>query len=120
MADPLSPFYATSANRPITIEWKGRVDGLVAHVFFRDNINFALSIFAFSIEGWIFYSAINSIVPQIVLNLGFETNAWQISIRQLSYQLPTLFTVIPITWYSTKYMDLKSPLLLTFSLFLVV
>ncbi|KAL1877918.1 hypothetical protein Daus18300_002271 [Diaporthe australafricana] len=101
-------------------EWKGRTDGLIAHVFFRRNANFALSTFAFAVEGWIFYSAVNSVVPQIVLNLGFETDAWKISIRQLSYSLLTLVTSIPITWYATAYKDMKSPLLLTFGIFLVV
>ncbi|ORY57013.1 major facilitator superfamily domain-containing protein [Pseudomassariella vexata] len=101
-------------------EWKGRPDGLVAHIFFRKNLNFVLSVFAFAVEGWIFYSAVNSVVPQIVLNLGFETNAWRISVRQLSYQVVTLIVSIPIVWYSTRYKDLQSPLLLTFTLFLVV
>jgi hypothetical protein len=32
-------------------EWKGRSDGLVAHVFFRGSPNFALSVFAFTVEG---------------------------------------------------------------------
>lgn len=101
-------------------EWKGRDDGLLAHVFFRKNANFALSTFAFAVEGWIFYSAVNSVVPQIVLNLGFESNAWDISIRQLSYTILTLFASIPITWYATAYKDMKTPLLVTFGLFLVV
>ncbi|KAI0177586.1 major facilitator superfamily domain-containing protein [Pestalotiopsis sp. NC0098] len=101
-------------------EWKGRADGLIAHVFFYDNLNFFLSVFAFAVEGWIFYSAFNSITPQLVLNLGFEDNAWSISVRQLSTQLPTLLTSIPITLYATKFKDLKSPLLVTFTLFLAV
>ncbi|KAG4420797.1 hypothetical protein IFR04_006077 [Cadophora malorum] len=101
-------------------EWKGRDDGLVAHVFFARGPNFALSVFAFAVEGWIFYSAVNSVTPLIVLHLGFETSAWKISIRQLSYTLVTLFASIPITLYSTWKKDLKSPLLLTFGLFLVV
>jgi len=101
-------------------EWKGRSDGLVAHVFFQGNHNFALSVFAFAVEGWIFYSAVNSVVPQIILNLGFESSAWHISLRQLSYGFLTLFACIPITLYSTKYKDLKSPLLVTFGLFLIV
>ncbi|KAF3024162.1 hypothetical protein E8E14_008396 [Neopestalotiopsis sp. 37M] len=101
-------------------EWKGRADGLIAHVFFHDNMNFFLSVFAFAVEGWIFYSAFNSITPQLVLNLGFEDNAWSISVRQLSTQLPTLLTSIPITLYATKFKDLKSPLLVTFTLFLAV
>ncbi|KAH9211206.1 major facilitator superfamily domain-containing protein [Leptodontidium sp. 2 PMI_412] len=101
-------------------EWKGRDDGLVAHVFFKGGPNFALSVFAFAVEGWIFYSAVNSVTPLIVLHLGFETSAWKISIRQLSYTLVTLFASIPITLYSTWKKDLKSPLLITFGLFLVV
>ncbi|KEF56509.1 uncharacterized protein A1O9_06696 [Exophiala aquamarina CBS 119918] len=101
-------------------EWKGRSDGLVAHVFFRGSPNFALSVFAFAVEGWLFYSAVNSVTPQIVLNLGFENNAWSISVRQLSYNLVTLVGSIPITLYATKYKDLKSPLIVTFSVFLVV
>jgi MFS family permease len=32
-------------------EWKGRSDGLVAHVFFKNSPNFALSVFAFAVEG---------------------------------------------------------------------
>ncbi|KAJ4419584.1 hypothetical protein N0V82_004887 [Gnomoniopsis sp. IMI 355080] len=101
-------------------EWKGRSDGLLAHVFFKKNANFALSTFAFAVEGWIFYSAVNSVVPQIVLNLGFQTDSWAISIRQLSYSLLTMFASIPITWYATVYKDLKTPLLVTFTIFLVV
>ncbi|KAL5331986.1 hypothetical protein ACEPPN_001529 [Leptodophora sp. 'Broadleaf-Isolate-01'] len=101
-------------------EWKGRSDGLVAHVFFKGSPNFALSVFAFAVEGWIFFSAVNSITTQIVLNLGFETSAWKISIRQLSFNLVNIFASIPITWYATRYKDMKSPLLVTFTLFLVV
>lgn len=101
-------------------EWKGRDDGLVAHVFFSKGPNFALSVFAFAVEGWIFYSAVNSVTPLIVLNLGFETNAWKISLRQLAYTLTTLLASIPITLYATWKKDLKTPLLITFTLFLVV
>jgi MFS family permease len=101
-------------------EWKGRSDGMVTHAFFKGSPNFALSVFAFGVEGWLFYSAVNSITPQIVLNLGWENNAWDISIRQLSYQLPALFFSIPITLYATKFKDLKSPLIVTFLVFLVV
>lgn len=92
----------------------------MAHVFFHKNANFALSVFAFGVEGWIFYSAVNAIVPQIVLNLGFEEDSWRISVRQLSFTLLNLSTSIPITWYATRYKDLKSPLLVTFGLFLIV
>ncbi|KAI0100456.1 MFS general substrate transporter [Hypoxylon sp. NC0597] len=101
-------------------EWKGRSDGLVAHVFFRKNANFAYSVFAFAVEGWIFYSAVNSVVPQIALNLGFESDSWRISVRQLSYQLPVLFASVPITWYATRFKDLQVPLLATFTIFLIV
>ncbi|RYP72435.1 hypothetical protein DL771_004230 [Monosporascus sp. 5C6A] len=102
-------------------EWKGRRDGLVAHVFFRRNANFAYAVAAFAVEGWIFYSAVNAVVPQIVLHLGFETDdAWRISVRQLSYQLVVLSASAPVTWYATRYKDLQAPLLVTFTVFLVV
>ncbi|KAK8118135.1 uncharacterized protein PG998_006416 [Apiospora kogelbergensis] len=100
-------------------EWKGRTDGLVAHVFFHKNANFALSVFAFTVEGWIFYSAVNSVVPQIVLNLGFADDSWRISVRQLSYQMVCLVASVPIVWYATRFKDLRSPLLLTFGIFLI-
>ncbi|KAK5123387.1 hypothetical protein LTR85_002819 [Meristemomyces frigidus] len=101
-------------------EWKGRFDGIVAHVFFKGSPNFALSCFAFAVEGWIFYSAVNSVTPQIVFNLGFEKNSWKISIRQLAYSVTSLVASIPITLYATRYKDLKWPLVLTFVLFLIV
>lgn len=43
-----------------------------------------------------FYSAVNSITPQIVLNLGFENTAWEVSKRQLFYGVPALLASIPI------------------------
>ena len=103
-----------------TIEWKGRTDGLVAHVFLQRDHNFALSVFAFAVEGWIFYSAVNSITPQLILNLGFESNSWDIGVRQLSYALTTLVFSLVVTWYSTRFKDLKTPLLVTWAFFLVV
>lgn len=101
-------------------EWKGRSDGLIAHVFFERNNNFALSVFAFGVEGWVYYSAVNSVVPQIVLHLGFETDSWSIALRQQSYGMPCLFATIPITWYATVKKDIKTPLLVTFAIFLAV
>lgn len=56
---------------------------------------------------WIYYSAVNSITPQIILNLGFEDNSWDIAIRQLSYKLPSLVTSLLVTWYATKMKDLS-------------
>ncbi|KIY00053.1 uncharacterized protein Z520_03738 [Fonsecaea multimorphosa CBS 102226] len=101
-------------------EWKGRSDGLVAHVFFERSPNFALATFAFTVEGWIFYSAVNSVTPQLILNLGFENNSWSIALRLLAFLLPAISISIPVMFYATKYKDLKSPLLLTFIVFLVV
>ncbi|KAK5130405.1 hypothetical protein LTR08_002152 [Meristemomyces frigidus] len=101
-------------------KWKGRADGMVAHVFFQGSPNFGLGCFAFAVEGWIFYSAVNSVTPQIVLNLGYETNSWKISIRQLTYSVTTLIASIPITLYATESKDLKWPLVVTFTLFLIV
>jgi hypothetical protein len=101
-------------------EWKGRADGLVAHVFFRRNANFALATFAFAVEGWIFYSAVNAVVPQIVLHLGWEDDSWGISVRQLSFQLAILLAPLFLSGYATRFKDLKSPLLVTFVIFLAV
>lgn len=77
-------------------------------------------MFAFAVEGWVFYSAVNSVVPQIVLNLGFEANSWDIAVRQLSFQLPLMGCSVFATWYATRFKDLQKPLLVTFTIFLVV
>lgn len=54
-----------------------------------------------------------------MLNLGFENNAWSISVRQLSYSLTTLLFSLVVTWWSTRFKDLKTPLLVTWMFFLV-
>ncbi|PSN68178.1 MFS general substrate transporter [Corynespora cassiicola Philippines] len=100
-------------------EWKGRTDGMVAHVFFQNGPNFWLATFAFAVEGWIYYSAVNAVVPQIILNLGFEDNSWDIAIRQLSYKIPSLVCSLPITWFATKYKNMNVPLLITYAIFLI-
>ncbi|KAF2688931.1 MFS general substrate transporter [Lentithecium fluviatile CBS 122367] len=100
-------------------EWKGRNDGIVAHVFFTNGPNFWLATFAFAVEGWIFYSAVNSVTPQIILNLGFEDNSWDIAVRQLSYKIPSLLFSLPITWYATRFKDMKTPLVVTYGIFLI-
>ncbi|KAH8882155.1 hypothetical protein GQ53DRAFT_831740 [Thozetella sp. PMI_491] len=64
----------------------------------RNNLNFALSVFAFGVEGWVFYSAVNSITPALSLQLGFENNSWRVAIRQLSFTLPNLFFAVPSLW----------------------
>ncbi|KAI4645508.1 uncharacterized protein J4E78_009421 [Alternaria triticimaculans] len=100
-------------------EWKGRSDGIVAHVFFSTGPNFWLSTFAFAIEGWIYYSAINAVTPQLILNVGFEDNAWDIAIRQLSYKIASIFTSLAVTWYATKFKDMKTPLAATFAIMFI-
>ncbi|KAF2024007.1 MFS general substrate transporter [Setomelanomma holmii] len=100
-------------------EWKGRSDGIVAHVFFSGGPNFLLSTFAFTVEGWIFYSAVNAITPQVILNLGLEDNSWDIAVRQLSYQIPFIFIVALVSWYATRFKDLKTPLVVTFTMFFI-
>ncbi|XP_014555223.1 hypothetical protein COCVIDRAFT_27846 [Bipolaris victoriae FI3] len=100
-------------------EWKGRSDGIVAHVFFSTGPNFWLSTFAFTIEGWIYYSAINAVTPQVILNLGFEDDSWNIAIRQLSYKIASIFTSLAVTWWATKFKDLKTPLAVTFFIMLI-
>ena len=92
----------------------------MAHVFFRTNSNFALSTFAFAVEGWIFYSAVNSVVPQVVLHLGWAANSWAIAVRQLSFQGTIFIAPLILSSIATYFRDLKTPLLITFILFLVV
>ena len=59
-------------------------------------------------------------MPQIVLHLGWEDNSWDISIRQLSFQLAIVLAPLLLSGYATLFKDLKSPLLATFSIFLAV
>ena len=88
------------------------------HGFFQKSPNFALATFALAVDGFIFYSAVNTVVPQLTLNLGFENNPFSISVRQLSSSATALVACIPITWYATRYKDMKTPLLVTFAVFL--
>lgn len=69
---------------------------------------------------WVYYSAVNAITPQLVLNLGFENNSWDIGVRQMSFQVTVIVASLPIIWYATRYKEMKWPLLLTFGLFLLV
>ncbi|KAJ9640136.1 hypothetical protein H2204_003361 [Knufia peltigerae] len=100
-------------------EWKGRSDGLMAHVFFQGGRNFPLALFAVLVEGWIYYSAINTIMNQMTLYLGWETDALIIGVRQLAYSGPTIIASIVVIWYSTRYKDVKWPLVASFVLFLI-
>lgn len=70
-------------------------------------------------EGWIFYSAVNSVVPQIILNLDFENNAWAISVRQLSVSITTIGACLFVMWYATKYKNMRILLLATLGVFLI-
>ncbi|KAI2601865.1 MFS general substrate transporter [Hypoxylon sp. NC1633] len=83
-------------------------------------VSFALHVFAFVIRA--VYSTAPLIRPCRIsfLNLAFESNLWRISVRQLSHQLPSFLASVPIVWYSTRYKDLKFPLLVTFTVFLIL
>ncbi|CRG90772.1 hypothetical protein PISL3812_07817 [Talaromyces islandicus] len=100
-------------------EWKGRNDGLVSHIFFKGSPNFALSVFAFAVEGWLFYSAVNSVIPQMILNLGFESDSLVIAVRGLATSATAAVASTIITWYATKTKDLKWPLIVSFIFFLI-
>ncbi|KKY24835.1 putative mfs drug efflux pump [Diplodia seriata] len=100
-----------------------RPDGLCAHALFRPGPNFALALTAFSIEGYLFYSAVTSLTPQLILHLGWAPTAspWTIATRhQLYYLLPVFLFSIPVTWYATRYRDVRSPLVLAFAAFLAL
>lgn len=103
-----------------TPEWKGRSDGICAHIFFQSGRNFPLSVFASAVEGWMYYSAVNTITNQMIFYLEWDTDPLQISIRQLAYFFPTVFTSLLVIWYSTQFKDIKTPLVACFTLFLAV
>ena len=92
----------------------------MAHVFFKSGPNFPLALFACAVEGWMYYSAVNTILNQMQLYLDWETNSLLIGVRQLCYSGPTLLASVLIIWYSTRYKDVKTPLVICFGLFLVV
>jgi hypothetical protein len=78
---------------------EGRIlPSLFLHLLLKGNNSEEYNEEVLTFSRWIFYSAVNSVTPLVVLNLGFESSSWRISIRQLAYTLPTLFTSIPITY----------------------
>jgi len=91
----------------------------MAHVFFQSGPNFVLALFATLVEGWMYYSAVNTIMNQQTFYLGWETDALIIGVRQLAYSVPTLLASVVVIWYSTRYKDVKWPLVVCFTLFLV-
>jgi hypothetical protein len=52
--------------------------------------------------------------------LEWDTDPLRISIRRLVYFFPTVLTSVLVIWYSTRFKDIKTPLVLCFILFLVV
>lgn len=91
----------------------------MAHTFFQSGPNFALALFATLVEGWMYYSAVNTIMNQTTFYLGWETDSLIIGVRQLAYSGPTLVASVVVIWYSTRYKDVKWPLVVCFTLFLV-
>lgn len=67
-----------------------------------------------------YYSAVNTITTQMTFYLEWDTDSLRISVRQLAYFFPTVFTSLLIIWYSTKFKDIKTPLVLCFTIFLAV
>ncbi|KAG4411839.1 hypothetical protein IFR04_015023 [Cadophora malorum] len=100
-------------------EWKGRDDGLIAHELFERGRNFTLSFVGIIIEGWIFYGAVTNIIPTAMVNLGFASTAWDVSVRQIVNTISALLMSLVVMWYATKYKDLRTPLVASFALFLV-
>lgn len=92
----------------------------MAHAFFQPGRNFPLALLATAVEGWMYYSAVNTIINQMQLYLDWETDSFLIGVRQLAYSGPTLLASVVIIWYSTRYKDVKTPLVVCFVLFLAV
>ena len=52
----------------------------------KSSLDIILTVMANSIFfRWVLYSALMTIVPQTILNLGFEDNAWHVAVRKLAY-----------------------------------
>lgn len=67
-----------------------------------------------------YYSAVNTILNQMIFYLDWETDPLLIGVRQLAYSGPTLLASIFVIWYSTRYKDVKTPLVICFIFFLAV
>lgn len=67
-----------------------------------------------------YYSAVNTINTQMAFYMDWDTDSIRISIRQLAYAIPTVATSVLVMWYSTRYKDIKLPLVLCFTIFLGV
>ncbi|KAG4279581.1 hypothetical protein FPRO04_13585 [Fusarium proliferatum] len=77
-------------------EWKGRVDGLIAHELFEHGPNFTLSFVGITIEGWIFYGAVTNIIPTEMVNLGFASTPWDVSLRQIINTISALLMSLAV------------------------
>ncbi|KAF2036732.1 MFS general substrate transporter [Setomelanomma holmii] len=95
-------------------------NGICAHVFFQSGRKFPLSVFMVFVEGWIYFSAVNTITTQMTFYLAWDSDSLRISIRQLAYFFPTVFTSLVVIWYWTRFKDIKKPLVLSFGLFLAI
>ncbi|BGP33028.1 hypothetical protein JCM10296v2_004817 [Rhodotorula toruloides] len=90
-------------------EWKGTETGFLDHRLFQHGRNFPLSLFLIAVEGSLFY-LVNNIYSSEVNGLWAMPGTMDASARLLPFFL-VIFAVAPVmSWYVTKYKDLKWPL----------
>ncbi|GAA5869827.1 hypothetical protein JCM8547_005853 [Rhodosporidiobolus lusitaniae] len=99
-------------------EWKGTSTGFLDHRLFQNGRNFPLSLFLVAVEGSLFY-LINNIYPSEVNGLWASPGTMDANARLLPFFL-VIFVVAPgMSYYSTRYKDLKGPLCVGFACFAV-
>ncbi|GAA6037989.1 hypothetical protein JCM8097_009528 [Rhodosporidiobolus ruineniae] len=99
-------------------EWKGTSTGFLDHRLFEGGRNFPLSLFLIAVEGSLFY-LINNIYPSEVNGLWASPGTIDANARLLPFFL-VIFVVAPgMSWYATRYKDLKWPLTIGFICFAV-
>ncbi|BGP71293.1 hypothetical protein NBRC10513v2_004662 [Rhodotorula toruloides] len=99
-------------------EWKGTTTGFLDHRLFQHGRNFPLSLFLIAVEGSLFY-LVNNIYSSEVNGLWAMPGTMDASARLLPFFL-VIFAVAPVmSWYVTKYKDLKWPLCAGFLCFAV-
>ncbi|KAF5257234.1 hypothetical protein FOXYS1_12253 [Fusarium oxysporum] len=115
----LGPFIVGSLVLMFVIyyEWKIKTDGLFHRQLFKKSRNFALALFAISVEGASFF-AVNAFFPTEIGSL-FGLDPMDIGIRfSIAFLFATVAAVL-VAWYSSRWKAIRVPLLFGFTCFVV-
>lgn len=89
------------------------------HRIFRLSRNFAIGGLALFVEGWVYFSGVAAYIPQEILALGFTTDALFVGCRSFIFTACGFLTCVGMSIYVARSKDMKSPLIVGFTLFLV-